>query len=282
MQTKWIAVKQGRYVANRDGNSVPLIVLSLIAGLLSPAVAQAQIITISRADIERRVETGVECYIHPDGPGCAPAPPNKSRPDCSLYWASGAGSADRVRVSRKDSKSVRADVHLKCAINNLPNPDVYIHLDLRFSCNLPNPSVKTTPVNVDIEVDWPWYVDLYTATISWWIGNFKSRTITSSVRASGALQRYVDERMVPITYCPGISVQANGDLQIDLATGNECMDGETKHRNCTGNTYGPGYDYVCVGGRWNPGGGWCEPKPPPGANDRERTSPLREPGKAAA
>ena len=132
MQTKWIAVKQGRYVANRDGNSVPLIVLSLIAGLLSPAVAQAQIITISRADIERRVETGVECYIHPDGPGCAPAPPNKSRPDCSLYWASGAGSADRVQSlaqgleirPRRRSLEVRDQQPTKSRCLHSPRPQV--------------------------------------------------------------------------------------------------------------------------------------------------------------
>jgi hypothetical protein len=94
-----------------------------VATLVSPA-AQAQIIPLPRAEIEDRVEMAVECYINP----------TDSRPDCPLYWASEAGSADRVQISYQNATTLNADVHLKCAINNFANPDVYLHLDLAFSC----------------------------------------------------------------------------------------------------------------------------------------------------
>lgn len=244
-------------------NEVIQLAAPFFMAALSPSVAQAQVITLPRAEIAASVERGMECYIHPNGPGCLPLP-FVSKPDCSLYWASGTGSNDRVRVSRLNPKTINADVHMKCAINNFRNPDVYIRLDLAFSCSLPNPSVRVSPANVDVEVNWPWYVDVGTASVTWWIGNIASRTASSQARASGALQAFVQEQMVPINYCPGINVQSNGDVRIDLAMGNECTNGQTKHRRCSANYYGPGIDYVCVGGRWASGGGWCEPRPPPG------------------
>jgi hypothetical protein len=247
-----------------DMNRNEVLAALFLMAVLSPSVAQAQVI-LPRADIAASVEMGMECYIHPDGAGC-PLLPFVSRPDCSLYWASSTGSADRVRISRLNPKTIKAVVHLKCAINNFRNPDVYIRLDLAFSCSLPNPSVRVSPVNVDVDVNWPWWVDVGTASVTWWIGNIASRTATSQVRASGALQAFVQQRMVPINYCPGINVQSNGDVRIDLAMGTECTNGQTKHRNCSANQYGPGLDYLCVGGRWASTAGWCEPKPPPGGD----------------
>jgi len=48
-----------------------LTALFLMAAL-SPSVAQAQVITLQRAEIAASVEKGMECYIHPDGPDCPP------------------------------------------------------------------------------------------------------------------------------------------------------------------------------------------------------------------
>jgi hypothetical protein len=256
---------------------VPLLVglatCAFVVTQMSPT-AQAQIIPLPRAEIEDRIEMAMECYLHPDGPGCYPDCdrtdptdpdcPSDSKPDCPLYWAADAGSDDRVQVSRKNATTLNADVHLKCSINDFADPDVYIHLDLVFSCFWVTPSVKVSPADVDIEVDWPWYIDVATLSATWWAGNIESRTATSTFRASGAVQDFTEERMVPVNYCPGIAVQSNGDVEIDLALGTECTNGQTKHRSCSGNYIGPGYDYVCVGGRWGDNGGWCEPKPPPG------------------
>jgi hypothetical protein len=247
-------------------------VIQLAALLLvgAPAMAQAQIITVPREKIQDSVESGIECFMHPTNPGCPPI--MDSRPDCSLYWASPMGSPDRVQVSRLSPRSVKADVHLKCAINfrdpvtrtDLRDPDVYIRLDLRFSCSLPNPSVRASPTNVDVAVNWPWYVDVGTLSVTWWIGNIASNTASSQARASAALQAFVQQQEVPLSYCPGINVQSNGDLQIDLAMGNECTNGQTRHRGCSANHFGPGYDDVCVGGRWAADRGWCEPRAPRG------------------
>jgi hypothetical protein len=234
----------------------------LLMAALSPAVAQAQVLTVRRAEIAATVEWAMECYLHPNGTGC-PVLPLESRPACSLYWASASGSPDRVKVSRLSSRAVNADVHMKCAINNFWNPHVYIRLDLVFSCFWRYPSVKVSP-GVDVEVNWPWYVDVATASVTWWIGNIASRTATSQVRASGALQALVQERMIPINYCPGINVQSNGDVRIDLGMGTACTNGQTNHRRCSGNYDGPGVDYLCVGGRWEVAGGVCEPTAPPG------------------
>jgi hypothetical protein len=245
---------------------IQLAALFLMAAL-SPSVAQAQVVTLARADIAASVEKGMECYIHPNGPGCSLLPLVASKPDCSLYWASRTpGSADRVRVSRLNSKTVRAEAHMKCEIEHFRNPDVYIRLELAFSCSVPNPTVTVWPANVDVEVDWPWWVDLGTVSVTSWIGQIKSRTTTSKFRASDALQAFVRERMIPreIHYCPGISVQSNGDVRIDLAMGTECTNGQTQRRRCSANQIGPGLNYLCVGGRWENVGGSCEPKAPPG------------------
>jgi hypothetical protein len=249
---------------------VGLAACAFVATLVSPAAVQAQVITLSRTDIEDMAETAMECYIHPNGPGCD-RNDSDSQPACALYWASGAGSADRVRVSRKNANTINADIHMKCSIGGkaVPDPDVYIHLDLVFSCYWRDPSVKVSPADVDIDVDWPWYWDVATLPFgspTWWIGNIKSRTVTSKVRASGAVQDFTEEQMVPLNYCPGINVQRNGDVQIDLAMGNECTNGQTRHRRCSSTHFGPGLDYVCVGGRWGFNGGWCEPKAPPGGH----------------
>jgi hypothetical protein len=98
---------------------------------------------------------------------------------------------------------------------------------------------------------------------TWWAGNIASRTATAAFRASDAVQNFTEERMVPLAYCPSITVQSSGDVLIDLAMGTECSNGQTKHESCFGNYFGPGYDYVCVGGRWGYNGGWCEPAAPP-------------------
>jgi len=245
-------------------------------GLLGASVpcTHAQIVTLQHADIEHRIEMAVECYLHPDTPGCFPNCdrtdptdpdcPSFSPPDCSLYWAAEAGSADRVQVSRQSATTLNADVHLKCSIDDFPDPDVYLNLDLAFRCDWHAPSVKVSPTNVAVDVDWPWYVDIGTLSATWWVGNIKSRTATAQFRMSGAVQAFTDEQMVPLTYCPGIAVQPTGDVQIDLAMGTECTPGQTRHRSCPGNYFGPGYDSVCVGGRWGDNGGWCEPKAPPG------------------
>jgi hypothetical protein len=251
-----------------------LTALFLMAAL-SPSVAQAQVITLQRAEIAASVEKGMECYIHPDGPDCPPlssiecfihpdGPDCPSKPDCNLKWAyKTPGFAKRVRVSRLNSKTIKADVHMKCRINAFTDPDVYIRLDLAFSCSLP-PRVRVSPANVDVDVNWPGWLDAATASVTWWIGNIASRTATSKVSASGALKTFVQERMVPLNYCPGIAVQSNGDVEFNLAMGTECTNGQTNHRRCPANHTGPGLDSVCVGGRWASAGGWCEPKPPPG------------------
>lgn len=242
------------------------------ATLALPSVAEAQVI-LPRQEIEDEIEEAMGCYRNHDGPGCYPDCdrndpndpdcPSDSKPDCPLYWQSG----DRVQVSRKNAHTLYADSRMKCAINNFHDPDVNIHLDLGFSCLWSNPSVRVSPSYVSIDVNWPWWVDVYTATATWWKGNIESRTATSKFRASGAVQDFTEERMVPgLSYCPGIEVQSNGNVAIDLATGHECSDGERRHRSCPSGTHGPGIDDVCVGGRWSQESRDCEPNKPPGGS----------------
>jgi hypothetical protein len=257
---------------------VGLAAYVLVPTLVAPTLAQGQVITLSRDELEQEIETALECYIHPEGPGCYPDCdrnnpndpdcPSEAKPSCPLRWDPGLASvltsSNRVRVSRKNTNTINADAHFKCLINNLPNPDVDIRMALTFSCFWREPSVRVSPSRVDIEIGWPWYIDVATASVSWWIGNIRSRAETSKFRAGGAAQDFTEEQMVPLDYCPGISVQSNGDVQIDLAMGTECTDGQTRHRSCSGNHYGPGVDFTCVGGRWGHSGGWCEPEAPPG------------------
>ncbi|MGH8531165.1 MAG: hypothetical protein ACREV1_00195 [Gammaproteobacteria bacterium] len=224
------------------------------ATLALPSLAEAQV-TLPRQEIEDEIEEAMECYRNPD---CA----SDSKPDCPLYWQEG----DRVQVSRKNKTTLYADIRMKCEINNWHNPDVNVHLDLGFSCLWSNPSVRVSPAYVSIDVNWPWWVDVYTATITWWKGNIESRTATSKFRASGAVQDFTEERMVPLSYCPGIEVQSNGDVAIDLAMGQECSDGQRRHRSCPSGTHGPGIDDVCVGGRWSQESRDCEPNKPPGGS----------------
>jgi hypothetical protein len=44
----------------------------------------------------------------------------------------------------------------------------------------------------------------------------------------------------------------------------ECTNGQTRHRGCSGNSTGPGYDDLCINGYWETVGGLCEPVAPPG------------------
>lgn len=48
------------------------------------------------------------------------------------------------------------------------------------------------------------------------------------------------------------------------AAGSECVTGQTRHRDCSGNFSGPGLDETCVAGFWQTTGGRCEPRAPPG------------------
>ncbi len=72
--------------------------------------------------------------------------------------------------------------------------------------------------------------------------------------------------MVPLSYCPGIQVQSDGNVAIDLAMGQECSNGERRHRSCPSGMHGPGIDDVCVGGRWSQEIWYCEPNAPPGGS----------------
>src|SRR5262245_56639801 len=104
---------------NRIPLLISLVIGAFVATLVSPA-AHAQIISLPRAEIEDQIEMAVECYLHPDGPGCYPNCdltdptdpdcPSDSKPDCPLYWAAAAGSPDRVQVPRKNATTLNAEV----------------------------------------------------------------------------------------------------------------------------------------------------------------------------
>jgi hypothetical protein len=244
--------------------------LAAVVAWCATTGASAQTLTRGHEEIEQQIEMAIDCFRNPNFPGCFPECdrndpndpdcPHDSPPDCSLYWR----SDDHVTVSRASASSLDVVIRLACDINNFTDPDVTIRLQLALSCNGLAPKIRAAPTDARVDVDFPWYIDVLSASVTWWIGNIKSRTQTAQLRAGGALERFVSNTDVPFEYCPGIAVQSNGDVVIDLAMGTECTSGQTRHRGCLSGTHGPGADDVCIGGRWTVAAFDCEPTPPPG------------------
>jgi hypothetical protein len=236
---------------------------------VTPSLVNAQI-TRTHEQIEAQIERGVDCYMNPDLEGCYPdcdrSDPNDpdcpedTQPSCRMYWR----SSDHVSVTRASASAVDAEIRLACDINNFTDPDVTIKVQLKFSCNGTNPSIRVSPHTVGVDVNFPWYIDVLSASVTWWIGNIRSRTETANLYRH-AVELFASSTGVdPLQYCPGIAVQSNGDVVFDLSQGNECTSGETRHRRCPSNHHGSGIDEVCVGGRWALEARDCEPNAPPG------------------
>lgn len=237
--------------------------------LLIASTVEAQI-PFPATELAEKIEHGVECYINPTASDC---PASNEKPSCSFFWPY---PDKQVLISRYSETQVKADIFLKCRKNNSPNPLVTMHVILRFWCNWRAPSVRVTASDVRIDIDLPGWADLlvFPSTEAPWIKSAWIEATRESERArakflaEGGAKLFVAERSSGLlTYCPGISVQKNGDVMIDFSEGTECKSGQSTHRACGSTTHiGPGIDYVCVGGRWGRDKGYCERKPPPGGH----------------
>jgi hypothetical protein len=221
---------------------------------LAPREARADniVITLDRSFLERAAEDAIEATTFED---------------THLYWGHVHGR--RVEVTRKNSNTIYVDFDLAYAVSNFPDPEVDVDLQINFHCFYAEPDIKLAIPDVDVDVNFPWYIDVATSGLTWIVTTVADRFINDAVAHSQAIKEEVMAKVnetvdVPLTFCPDFNVTSSGDVQVIIGQGGECTNGQTKHRHCSGNYTGPGFDDLCINGYWETVGGWCEPKPPPG------------------
>jgi hypothetical protein len=221
--------------------------LALLTLALREARSDNIVITLDRGFLERTVEDAVTL-------GMAAEP--------ALYW--GHVSGRRVEVTRQDEDTINVDLDLAYALSHFPNPEVDVDLQIRFNCFWVRPDIDISIPDLDVDVDFPWYIDVGTAGLTWIFDHIADHFIAKKIDHSQAIKQEVLAKVneavhVPLTYCPAFNVTADGDVQVILGHGNECTDGQTKHRRCLSGSRGSGYDDLCINGYWETVSSDCEP-----------------------
>ena len=142
-------------------------------------------------------------------------------------------------------------------------PEVDVDLQISFQCFSSEPDIELA-TDVDVDVDFPWYVDVATAGLSWVFTTVANQVIDNLIDNSEAIKAEILAKIneavdLPLTSCPVFNVTSGGDVELIFGQGSECTDGQTKHRGCSSKEIGPGYDDRCINGYWETVGGWCAP-----------------------
>jgi hypothetical protein len=221
----------------------------------APPVARAADyeVTLSRAFLERLAEDAVTSEILTADP--------------DLHW--GQVSGRRVEVSRRSQTQIDVDLDLAYAIDNFPDPEVDVDITLGFSCFYARPDINMALPNLDVSVNFPWYVDVATLGLSWVGTHVANVIIDNKLRGMAEMKAKVIAEIndqlgaASFEFCPAFAVTTQGDVIASFGEGDECSPGQRRHLACPRNQVGSGTDQHCVNGYWE-GVRDCEPKAPPG------------------
>jgi hypothetical protein len=232
------------------GFILPLALCTLVA---APSVrAQDYVVTLERSFLERAVEDAVTQTVLASEP--------------ALHW--GHVSGRRVEVTRKDQDSINIDLDL--AFDTVIDPEVDVDIEVGFGCFWAAPDLKLSLPRFDVDVNFPWYVDVATGGLSWVGGHVANVIIDRKIASMEAVRRQLVQTInqqlgqVGFELCPAFEVTEGGAVRVIFGQGSECTPGQTRHKRCPSNTQGSGYDDTCINGYWERTGGICEPVAPPG------------------
>lgn len=139
--------------------------------------------TLTRAELESRIESMVGTFIHGNG----------------LYWGHLYGQG--VEVSAKSDSTIDVDLDLAYSANNWWDPEVDVNFDLEL-CPGGSPQPRVT--NVRVDVDSRWYSELLSLGVAEILDRQANSRIADGVR--GVLVAV----SMPLPRCP--SVQTDGDI----------------------------------------------------------------------
>lgn len=234
--------------------------LSLISGascaalaVHSPARAADYEVTLSRSFLERVAEDAVTAEILTAEP--------------ALHW--GHVSGRRVEISRRSQSQIDVDLDLAYEVDNFPDPEVDVDITLGFSCFYARPDINLAVPNIDVSVNFPWYIDVATLGLTWVGTHVANVIIDNQIRGMAEMKAKVIAEInaqlgaASFEFCPTFAVTPAADVTVAFGEGNECSPGQQRHLRCPSNQVGPGTDQTCVNGYWE-GFRDCEPKAPPG------------------
>jgi len=156
------------------------------------------------------------------------------------------------------------------AFDTVTDPEVDVDIEVGFGCFWADPDLKLSLPNFDVEVNFPWYVDVATGGLSWVSGHVINVIIDREIESMDAVRQQLvhtisDELgQVGFEFCPAFEVTQDTDIRVVFGEGSECTPGQMRHKGCPSNTQGSGYDETCINGYWERTGGVCEPMAPPG------------------
>jgi hypothetical protein len=226
------------------------------ATALVPAQAEAQEnfrVTVYRHTLEQAMKQAVETSVRRDYP--------------DIYFT----GSRHVTVSRHTPNTMHIDLDMSYALNNVPNPSVDVDFRVEFKCQPSHPDLNIAVPYVDVDVNFPWWVDVGTGGLSW-VGNlvadvFVERMQLDTRRLREELVAKINQTVnLPLDRCLSYEMQSSGDLVISDRPGTECTGNQTKHVRCGAGTTGPGRDYTCNNGRWQLIDGYCEARTPDGGD----------------
>ena len=236
--------------------TAPRAQVSMIEAIMAADAHDFIVVTFERDFIERIVEESIQAQV-------------VNEID-NLYWGHIHGR--RVEVSKKNATHIRVDLDLAYSLPSIiPNPEVDVDFEIGFNCFWRQPEVNLSLPYFDVDIDFPWYVDVGSLGFSW-VASFLGdaiidRKLASLNKIKGDLIAELNDSIdLPLDECPAFNVTDTGDVQLLFGQGNECTLGDTRHSQCPYRHYGPGWDEQCINGYWEKAGGWCEPSPPPGGH----------------
>jgi hypothetical protein len=227
---------------------------ALLAAPLGTAHAADVVITLDRGFLERAVEDAVTQTVIAAEP--------------RLHW--GHVSGRRAEITRNDSDAINVDLDLAFDVSVAPDPEVDVDIEIGFDCFWADPDVKLSIPRFDVDVSFPWYVNVATMGLSWVAGHVGNVIIDKKIDSMDQMKEEIvheiNERLgdVGFDFCPAFTVTEGADVKVIFGQGSECTPGQEEHQACPANWYGPGYDESCINGYWERTGGWCEPQAPPG------------------
>jgi hypothetical protein len=227
---------------------------ALLAAPLGTAHAADVVITLDRGFLERAVEDAITQTVIAEEP--------------DLHW--GHVSGRRVEITRNDDNAINVDLDLAFDVSVVGDPEVDVDIEIGFDCFWADPDVKLAIPRFDVDVSFPWYVNVYTMGLSW-VGGYVAdiiidKEIDSMDQVKEEIVHEINEQLGEVGFdvCPAFNVTSDANVEVIFGQGSECTPGEEDHQSCPANHSGPGYDLSCINGYWERTGGQCEPVAPPG------------------
>jgi hypothetical protein len=157
---------------------------------------------------------------------------------------------ERTEVRRVDTDTYHVDLDLKYD-RRIIDPTVDVDFDLGLYCDWRDPKIQVSLSEPSVDVDYPRWVDAATLGVTLimdHIGDaFAAQKLDQAINSG-----ITDDLSVPVgRFCPEISVNSRGDLELDFSPGDECVNGRTRTDACSGaRPLGTGVHRLCVNGRW--------------------------------